>query len=277
MPNRNFKPNGENARTRYERNPNQTTQANTQRTENRNNTFDTQRNFMTESTKQQQRIQQLEKTVENMKKQKTTQKPEKLTKAPTEVLTPTDIFIGNYGEFVFNDGDIKKLANDCVMPPHAISLVNAKSKQFKLDKLPEDRRCRNLIIILNPKHFHSHEDDIFTETGDLTDNKQHNKAIKEISTIIKAAVNFYKPDAIFVQIAESSDKTTMFWAIVQLVCYIENYIPININPKTGKHMTEIDQKEKSYVWRARIKNVLKQNHPKVRDIAKMSPEKMINY
>lgn len=277
MPNRTFKPNGDNARTRNERDQNLTNETSIQRNQTRNNTFDSRRNYTTDATKQQQRINQLEKTVENLKKQKDTKKPEKMTKAPTETLTPTDIFIGNYGEYVFNDADIKKLANDCVMPPHAISLVNAKSKNFKLDKLPEDRRCRNLIIMLNFKHFNNNENDVFTAAGELTDNKQHNKAITEIRNVIKLAVTFYKPDAIFVQIAESSEKRTMFWAIVQLVCYTENYIPININPKNGKHMSEIEQKEKSYVWRARVRTVLKQNHPKVRDISKMSPEKMINY
>ena len=281
MPDRRFKPNDIfKPRDRQET-------SNNRRSENREKEIDNRRNVPQTSESDRNalerdlRIDILEKQLAKSQKQlkeKSKSKAKPSNQPATlqnEKLTPTDVFLGR-NDFINDTSDIAEVKK-ILKAPHAISIVSCKTKQFRQDKMPEDRRCRNLIITIDPKHYMTTDNDLFKENGDISANNKYNQAITEIKTNLETAVNFYKPDQTFVQITDQVNPTT-FWGIVKLVCHIQKYVAMELNPTYRNHLATIDDKKiRSYVWRSRIKEYLQNYHPKIRDLTKMSPDKMINY
>ena len=118
---------------------------------------------------------------------------------------------------------------------------------FASDDIGENRRCRNLIIGLDPAWYQRGAADtaLFkTDTLEISNKSKLLEAITKIKTDVAAAIAHHKPRLTFIEIIrrKSSEKTD-FDAAIQWICHKNDYIPMNIDPITQTPTCELPEKE----------------------------------
>ena len=164
-----------------------------------------------------------------------------------------DVFIGHFPYLVTHEDLI--LAKKVLRSPNQMHLTRSTTNTFANDNIGENRRCRNLIVGLDPAWYKrgGAEAALFkNDTNEISaKTKKFFDAITKMTTDVAAAVAHHKPRLIFIEIVrrEGAEKSD-FDAAIQFMCQKNDYIPMNIDPPTQTPTFELPEKE-------RIKNYTK--------------------
>lgn len=156
----------------------------------------------------------------------------------------TDVFIGHFPYLVTHE-DLKS-AKKVLRSPNQMHLTRSTTSTFANDDIGENRRCRNLIIGLDPAWYkRGTEAALFkNDANDISAKTKFFDMITKLQTDVAAAIAHHKPRLTFIEIirrekAEKSD----FSAALMFLCQKNDFIPINIDPPTQTPTFELPEKE----------------------------------
>ena len=147
-----------------------------------------------------------------------------------------DVFVGEL-PYISTDKDLKKVLK-VIKHPGQMHAATSKAAQLKCVSIGENRRCRNLIVGLNPENYKqgAGEAQLFKDAENNIKNKtKFNEVIQKLSNDIAVATAYYKPRLTFIEILRRpGGHKSDFEAFLSYICIKNDYIAMIIDPVTRK-------------------------------------------
>ena len=168
-----------------------------------------------------------------------------------------DVLCGDF-PYIITDRDLKKVQK-IIKHPNKLHGALGSDLPLKTVEIGDNRRCRNLIIGLNPENYKSGADGsdskIFKDDNNALKNKtKFLEAMTKLSNDIAVATAFYKPRLVFIEIlrrigGEKSD----FEAVLSYICVKHDYIPMIVDPVTRKATYTVPKAEQNDHYTSSLK------------------------
>jgi len=118
--------------------------------------------------------------------------------------------------------------------------ATGKATLLKCVSIGENRRCRNLIVGLDPENYKQGAEDseakLFKDADNAIKNKaKFNEVILKLSNDIAVATAYYKPRLVFIEILRRpGGHKSDFEAFLSYICIKNDYVAMIIDPVTRK-------------------------------------------